>query len=427
MLYILYNVVTLLALPVIACSLLLQRKYRNGFVQRIGVIPREVRTRIKGRRPIWLHAVSVGEVLASVPIIKKIKSEHPDVKIVLSTITNTGNYTARQKVPEADCIIYFPYDYFFIVNRVIRIINPLIFIHTETEIWPNFLLALEHHHIPSVIVNGRISLKSCRRYKVFGWFFRHVFNKISAFGMQSLIDYQRVIEIGAAPEKVLLTGNMKFDQKIAPFFAQEKRRLLEDFYLNAEDKVFIAGSTHSGEEEIILDTFAELLGKHPRLVLVLAPRHPERFQEVEKLVKNRGFELARRTQMKEQMPLVRPRVILLDTIGELSHAYALGDVIFVGGSLVNIGGHNILEPLVHKKPVIFGPNMQNFPEITLTLKESGAGLEVASREELLAQVERLLSNESEAGVLGERGFAVIRKHQGATDRNMDIINQFINR
>jgi 3-deoxy-D-manno-octulosonic-acid transferase len=425
--YFLYNLVTFLALPIIVGAVGVHKRYRAGLLQRLGFIPPHIKAQLKGARPIWLHAVSVGEVTASIPIIKKIKEEHPQLKIVLSTITATGNHTARQKIPEADWIIYFPYDYFFIVNRVINIINPCVFIHTETEIWPNFLWTLHRHGIPSVIVNGRISLYSCHRYKLFGKFFKGVFDKISAFGMQSYIDYQRVIDIGVDPRKVLLTGNMKFDQRISDFTPEKREELLKDFDIDHEDQIFIAGSTHSGEEEAILDIFHPLLKEHPRLILILAPRHPERFQEVEKLIKERGFILVRRTQIKKDKLSFRPQVILLDTIGELSQIYSIGDVIFVGGSLVNIGGHNILEPLVYKKPVFFGPYMQNFSEIAQTLEKAGAGILVKTKEDLLVQARKILNNKEYALSLGEKGFKVIKEHQGATERNMELINRFIQR
>jgi len=425
MLYFFYNLLILLTIPIVAGSLVLRMKYRKGFLQRIGIIPKEVRSQLKGSRPVWLHAVSVGEVIASIPIIKKIKQQHPNLKIVLSTITNTGNYTARQKIPELDSIIFFPYDYLFIVNRVISIINPCIFIHTETEIWPNFLWALERHRISSVIINGRISKNSSRRYKMFGWFFKKVFNKVSIFGMQSSVDYQRVLDMGVDPKKILLTGNMKFDQSNPDFTKQKKNRLLNDLNLSHENKVLIAGSTHSGEEEIILNVFKQLIEGYPQLVLILAPRHPERFHDVEKLVKERGLNVIRKTQITKKNLSLHSQVILLDTIGELSIAYGLGDVIFVGGSLVDIGGHNILEPLVYKKPVIFGSYMQNFSDIARLLIESEAGILVKTKEDLLSQAEKLLRDEKTAKKLGKKGFAVIRRHQGATEKNMEIINRFI--
>ncbi len=423
--YLFYNILSIIAFPVLVVALVVRRKYREGLCQRMGFIPKSVHDQLKGVHPIWIHAVSVGEVIASIPIIKKIKEVYPQKKIVLSTITSTGNDTARKKIPEIDFLIYFPYDFFFIVKKVLTIINPCIFIHTETEIWPNFLFFLHQREIPSVIVNGRISSKSCRRYKLFGWFFKKVFNKVSAFGMQSLVDYQRVIDIGADPQKVLITGNMKFDQKTPDVNDRHKEELLNELNLGLEDKIFIAGSTHSAEEDIILEVFQQLIKEYSNLILILAPRHPERFSEVEKLVKKRGFVVHRKSQIKKYQHLLRAQVILMDTIGELAQFYSIGEIIFVGGSLVNIGGHNILEPLVYKKPVIFGPYTQNVSEFVNALRESGAGILVTTKDDLLFQAQKLLNNKEEAQMRGERGFQVIKVNQGATEKNFAIIKRFL--
>jgi len=391
----------------------------------MGFISNSVTAQLKGVHPIWIHAVSVGEVIASIPIIKKIKKVYPFKKIVLSTITSTGNDTARQKIPEIDFLIYFPYDFFFIVKKVISVIDPCIFIHTETEIWPNLLFFLHQKAIPSVIVNGRISSKSCRRYKLFRWFFKKVFNKVSVFGMQSLVDYQRVIDIGADPQKVLITGNMKFDQRTPDISDRYKEELLNGLNLGLEDKIFIAGSTHWPEEGIILEVFQQLIKEYSNLILILAPRHPERFSEIEKLVKKKGLTVYRKSQIKKHQHSLRSQVILLDTIGELAQFYSIGDIIFVGGSLVNIGGHNILEPLVYKKPVIFGPYTQNVSEFVNIVIEAGAGILVNTKDDLLFQAQKLLSNKEEAQLRGERGFQVIKVSQGATEKNFAIIKRFL--
>ena len=244
--------------------------------------------------------------------------------------------------------------------------------------------------------------------------------------MQSSIDCQRVIDIGADPKKVLLTGNMKFEQKISFLSLTEKENFLKELNLNSEKKIFIAGSTHAGEEEMRLEIFQELLKNNPHLVLIIAPRHPERFSEVEKLVKKRSLSVTRKTQIQtDSPPSPTPQVILLDTIGELARTYNIGDLIFVGGSLVNIGGHNILEPLIYKKPVLFGPYMQNFSEIAQALQDSGAGILVNSKEELLTQAERLLADQKAAQALGEKGFQILKVNQGATEKNMEMINKFI--
>ena len=423
--YIFYNILSIIAFPVLLVDLVARKKYRDGLCQRMGFMPKSVHDQLKGVHPIWVHAVSVGEVIASIPIVKKIKEVYPQKKIVFSTITSTGSDTARQKIPEIDFLIYFPYDFFYIAKKVITIINPCMFIHTETEIWPNFLFLLHQKEIPSIIVNGRISSKSCRHYKLFGWFFKKVFNKVSAFGMQSLVDYQRVIDIGANPQKVSITGNMKFDQKNRDTNDRCKEKLLNELNLGLENRIFIAGSTHSGEEDIILDVFQQLIKKYLNLILILAPRHPERFSEVEKLVKKKGFAVCRKSQIKKNQHLLKSQVILLDTIGELAKFYSIGELVFVGGSLVNIGGHNILEPLVYKKPVIFGPYTQNVAEFVDVLLEFGAGILVTTKDDFLFQAQRLLSDKEEAQRCGERGFQVIKVNQGATEKNFEIIKRFL--
>ena len=423
--YIFYNILSIIACPVLLIAWVARKKYREGLRQRLGFIPKSVAEQLKGVRPVWVHAVSVGEVIAAIPIIKKIKEIYPQKKILLTTITATGNHTARQKIPEIDFLLYFPYDFFFIVKKVIAVINPCIFIHTETEIWPNFLFFLRRREISSVIINGRISAKSCRRYKRFRWFFKPVFNKVSAFGMQSLVDFQRAIDIGTDPQKILITGNMKFDQKKPNEDERHKEELLKELNLGLDDKIFIAGSTHLGEEDVILDVFQQLIKKYPQLILILAPRHPDRFSEVEKLVKKKSFFVCRKSLIKKYPHFSKPQVILLDTIGELAQFYSIGEIIFVGGSLVNVGGHNLLEPLVYKKPVIFGPYTQNVSEFVKILTESGAGIVVITKDDLLFQAQKLLGNKEEVQMRGERGFQVIGVNQGATEKNFEIINRFL--
>jgi 3-deoxy-D-manno-octulosonic-acid transferase len=253
-----------------------------------------------------------------------------------------------------------------------------------------------------------------------------VFETIAAFGVQSQIDYDRVVDMGVDPDKVVLTGNMKYDQNISDAMEVVREDVRSSLLLNDRTDVFIAGSTHAGEEDIVLNVFQRLIESHPRLVLILAPRHPERFHEVEKMTKRRGLVVRRKTAIdRKNVNDGDAQVILLDTIGELSQIYGIGDVILVGGSMVNVGGHNILEPVVHRKPVLFGPWMYNFSEVTDTIRESGAGIQVRNEEELLYQAQHLLNNKEGAKRLGEQGFTVFQRHQGATDRNMELINRFI--
>jgi 3-deoxy-D-manno-octulosonic-acid transferase len=363
--------------------------------------------------------------MTTIPLIRKLKEKYPDQKIVLSTVTVTGNYTATLKAKEADAVIYFPYDYSFIVKRVIKIIHPKLFITLETELWPNFLRALKNSHIPSVVISGRISKGSYHRYRWTRFFFSKVLANIDAFYMQTDVDAQRIINIGAPKERVITVGNLKFDQSLPTLTSEEKTQLYNMLYVPEGQKLFIAGSTHRGEEDIILDIFKSLKKKHTDLILLLAPRHPERFNEVANLINRHRLRGIRKTALSKHSQANRYDVILLDTIGELSKLYSIGTIIFVGGSLVEIGGHNVLEPVVYKKAVLFGPHMDNFLEISGYLRNNGGGLQVQSKEELLAHAEKLLSDDTVRNELGEKAFEIISHNQGTIEKAMEIIGKFI--
>jgi 3-deoxy-D-manno-octulosonic-acid transferase len=416
--YVIYNLLltlaTILLLPVILFKLITVPKYRGGLTQKLGQIRKDVRRIIKGTRPIWVHAVSVGEVMAAHPLIRELKKKYPDRKLILSTVTVTGNYTARRRVPEADAVFYFPFDYSCIVRRVIRRINPAVVLVAETELWPNFFRELKRAGIQSALINGRISAKSHRNYLKFKSFFRLVFSQVTLFCMQSEEDASRIINIGADPGKVIVTGNLKFDQKIP--LSQSN-----PVSIPTGKRVITAGSTHRGEEAVLLETFTRLREKYPMLTLILAPRHPERFDEVEGIINNAGYDCQRRTTLKGAVK----DVLLLDTIGELRTFYALCDIAFVGGSLVKVGGHNLLEPAAMKKPVIFSRFMFNFKEISEALMSAGGGIMVKDKNELYEQLDSLLADPERARNIGERAFRVIAVNSGAAKKTLEAIGGLI--
>jgi 3-deoxy-D-manno-octulosonic-acid transferase len=416
--YIIYNVflifATIILSPIILFKLITVPKYRGGITQKFGRLRKGVMRALQGTRPIWVHAVSVGEVMAAHPLIRELKKKYPGRKLILSTVTVTGNYTARRRVPEADAVFFFPFDYPWIVRRVIRGINPLVVLIAETELWPNFFRELKKAGIPSAVINGRISLKSYKNYLKFQKFFSRVFRNVDLFCMQSDSDALRIREIGAAPEKVIVTGNLKFDQKLPT------TRSLPAM-IQAGRKVITAGSTHRGEEAVLLEIFTQLRIKYPELLLILAPRHPERFDEVNGLINQAGYECQRRTRLTG---LVKD-VLLLDTIGELRAFYSLCDIAFVGGSLVKVGGHNLLEPAAMKKPVIFSRYMFNFKEISEALISAGGGIMVKDKNELYTQLDNLLSNKDLANRMGERAFQVIEANSGAATKTINAISRLI--
>jgi len=417
--YILYNtllmLLTALLSPVILFKLITVPKYRGGLLQKLGFVPASLLNMLKGSRPVWVHAVSVGEVMAAHPLIRELKKKYPTRKLILSTVTVTGNRTARQRVPEADAVFYFPFDYPRVVRRVIGRINPVVVLVAETELWPNFFRELKKARIPSAVVNGRISPHSYNNYLKFRGFFAQVFANVDRFCMQSEADAVRIGEIGAAPDKIIITGNLKFDLKIQSFQPSP-------VLIGRGRKVITAGSTHRGEEAALLDIFRRLRRKFPELALIIAPRHPERFDEVEGLINKSGFECQRRSKLGGG---ALRDILLLDTIGELRSFYAVCDIAFVGGSLVKVGGHNLLEPAAMKKPVVFSRYMFNFKEISEALVSSGGGIMVRDKEELFIKMDNLLSNEEYAKRMGNRAFGVIEANSGATRRTVDAISGYI--
>ncbi len=424
----LYNIllalVTIVTLPLLVGLLASKAKLRSGLRERLGFLPDEVKYRPGNARPVWLHAVSVGEVTASVPILRALRRRHPDLPIVLSTITSTGQQTARQKVAEADHIIYFPFDYYPIVRRAIRTVNPRLFIHTETEIWPNFLWGLKRRDIPSVIVNGRLSERSMRGYRRFGFFFRRVLEAIVIFGMQSERDGERAVAIGARPDRVRITGNMKFDQAEPELEEGEREALRAALKIPLDGRTLIAGSTHPGEETAVVEAFKRLRASWPDLRLLIAPRHPERFDEVTRMADAAGLSTARKTEL-DAGGSGEPEVVVIDTIGELARLYGIGDIIFVGGTLAPVGGHNVLEPIAYGKPVLFGPHVQNIPDIAAALIEAGGAVQVDDADALFRAASKFLDDPAALEEAGRRAYSILEPNQGATERNLAVVEQFL--
>ncbi len=423
-----YNIMlsffSLVASPLFIWKMFSAYKYRAGFFQRLGFYPKYKTIGNGAERPFWIHAVSVGEVLATVPFVKKLMADRPHLPLIVSTITPTGQKVAQEKFPDIDKVIYFPFDYPLSAHQALKRIDPRLFIHTETEIWPNFLFMLGRKGIPSVIINGRISARSCKQYGWFRFFFKRVLASISVFGMQSKEDCLRIIRIGADPEKVFITGNMKFDIPDTPF-SQEKVDLgRREMGFSNQDLIFVAGSTHSGEEEILLEVFLRLKIDVPRLRLLLAPRHPERCNDIEKLIIRKQISLRRRTQIMTDQEHGESDILLLDTIGELAQSYLIGDIVFVGGSLVPVGGHNLLEPIVYKKPVLFGPYTDNTIDIVTELKKVNGGIEVYNEDSLFNEALKLLNDPKYRERMGQAAYGIIEAHRGATERNFGVVQKF---
>jgi 3-deoxy-D-manno-octulosonic-acid transferase len=418
----LYNVLLtgflLLYSPVIVLRSLFREDFRRMWHERLGGLPAR-----PGERPVWVHAASVGEVLCTLPLIRRIRKACPSVPIVLTTMTRTGNETARRQVPEAERICFLPFDHPLTLRRGFGRIGPRLLLIAETELWPNLLGLCRRKGVPVVLFNGRISNRSFKRYLALRFFFARCLGCVSAFLMQTEEDRLRITVLGAPPERAAAAGNIKFDQAPPAFTEEEAAGVGRSLGVGEDGPVLIAGSTHPGEEEIVLSLFMALREEHPGLVLILAPRHLQRLDEVERLLKAKQVSWRRRTAPAGQDGSAR--VILLDTMGELGKLYALATLVFVGGSLVPVGGHNPLEPLLFGKAVLFGPHMFNFREMARLLVEGGGAVQVRDAEGLEAEAGRLLRDEAVRREMGDRGKRLLEVNRGATERVFRAIEPFL--
>lgn len=369
----------------------------------------------------WIHAVSVGEAITAAPLVEGLRRLYPDLPLVVTTVTETGAGVVRERFGDLATHRYFPLDLPGAARRAVDAINPAFLVCMETELWPNVLRALARREVPVMIANGRISDRSFRRYRLVRRPLRRVLAGIRVFAMRSDEDARRIIALGAPAERVVVTGNLKHEARADPAGAVDlwRRRL----GLAADQRVWIAGSTHRGEEEAVLDAHARAASRHPGLGLVLAPRHPERAGEVVALVRGRGWPAVRRTELPAQRPA--RAVIVLDTVGELAQLYTLGDVVFVGGSLVPAGGHNMLEPALRGKPVLYGPYTTNFREEAELLVAAGGARVVADGGALGGEIERLLGDADAATRMGRAGQQAVAARNGAVRETLELIGRFL--
>lgn len=409
--YFIYNIlVPLIALifsPVIALAFIIQPKFRAGFWKKIGFYfyPQDE------RETIIFHAVSVGETNAIEALIKKYRECNPDKRIVLTTTTKTGQEVAIKKLAETvDIVTYFPYDFVFSVNAFLNHFKPSKIVIAETEIWPCFLSSANKKGIKVYTVNGRISPRSYNGYKKFGVFFVPILDNYEKLLMQSKDDAKRIIDIGAYEPKVKVMGNLKYD--ITPNMTiQEVKSLWLDMGVE-KSKVFIAASTHQGEDEIVLEAFTKAKSKIPELKFLIAPRHPQRFEKVESLLRASGFKYGKRS---ENANFIEKDIIMLDTMGELSKMFAICHVAFIGGSFSNTGGHNPLEANIWGKPVLSGPNIFNFKEVYNLVLDKKAGKIVKNSNDLLNELLLYIESAATYKVACTGAASIFEENNGAID------------
>jgi 3-deoxy-D-manno-octulosonic-acid transferase len=428
--YALYSVLIVAFCAVMSPYLVYQavryRKYIRNLPQRLGYLPRSFNH--DADESIWIHAVSVGEVLTARALLPELRERYPKLRVFLSTTTMTGQQIARNNLQYVDEVFYFPFDLGFIVNRTLTLVKPRLFIMMETELWPNLLRACHRNGVRTMLVNGRISSRSYPRYKLARPFFRRVLRHVDRFCMQSDESARRVVDIGAEPQRVVVTGSLKFDSLEIPGASapadRGRNRVLRYFRMSAGRPVIIAASTLRGEEEPVLDAFQRIRATLTNALLIIAPRKPERFDEAERLARRAGWNVARRTELRVD---AEPRcdVVILDTIGELAQVCQVATVVFVGGSLVDAGGHNILEPAVFGKPIVFGPHMHNFTEIAQTFIDNGAAIQVRTGRELETVLLELLGDPVRRATLGAGARALVEANRGARNKTLTSIAQVL--
>jgi 3-deoxy-D-manno-octulosonic-acid transferase len=423
--YLLYSMLTaagmLLLSPYFFLRGLRTGKYVHNVRERLGFLPADFpRNRAGVPQAIWVHAVSVGEALAALPLARRMKEQFPGRPLYVSTTTATGQQLVRERMDFADGVFYFPLDWVGPVRRALRAVNPALVVVLETEIWPNFLRECRRGGVPVLFVNGRISDRSYGRYRLAnaltGGFLQRVLQDGEEFLVQSEEDARRLRSLGAPAERVVAAGNLKYDlapPRDSPFVAWLEEQASK---LNRRP-VLVAGSVVEGEERAVLEAFAAVRHRQPSALLVLAPRKPERFDGAERLASTAGWNTVRRSRASLDKLLPEDaEVVLLDTLGELAGLYRLADLVFVGGSLVPVGGHNILEAAAYGKPPVFGPHMQNFREMAARFLAASAALQVQNGEELGKAWLRLLENAALRESMGRAASQIVDENRGATDR-----------
>jgi 3-deoxy-D-manno-octulosonic-acid transferase len=432
---ILLHLFLILLIPYFLFKMITLKKYTGGLGERFGRISRRKKDRLEGGPVVWVHAVSVGETKAVLPVIKLLKERHPDIKVLFSTITGTGQSIAgTEGMGLIDALIYYPLDLTWVVRGMVRNIRPALYVVVEKEVWPNIIRVMEEHAVPVAVVNGTISQKSFKRFRRLKFFFAEIFGKMSFFGASSEGDRKMAVEAGVRGEKAVTTGNVKFDltpPRLDPSALESLKAAVGGAGgAGGGDakKIIVAGSTHPGEEELVLEAFIRLKAVEPDVRLVLAPRHPERFAEAESIVKKSGLGYSKRSSGGAPVA----DVLILDTMGELMNVYSLGDVALVGGSLVpGIGGHNLLEPAYFARPVLYGPYLTTYLGMAEMLEAGGevsgggGGVRVDGADGLYKALKGLLSNDILRKKTGENARKVVESNRGAVERTVEALERLL--
>ncbi len=408
--------------PVLAWRIVVHGKYRTGWREKLFG---QVKPRVGNRPCLWFHAVSVGEVLQLEPVLKELRVREPGLEFVISTTTPTGRSVAESKFPR-DTVCYFPLDFSWAVREAIARLRPTAVVLVELELWPNFILHARRAGVPVALINGRLSERSLRGYRRLRPLIARLLRSLAAIAVQNPTYAERFLELGASRERLSVTGSIKFDRVETNRRNPKTLELRAAFGIGESEPVFVAGSTQESEESAAIDAYLAVRPRFPNLRLILVPRHKERFEEVARLVESRGLPLCRRSTASNGATRPgkqdgRAPVLLLDTLGELAACWGLADVAFVGGSLTNRGGQNMIEPAGYGATVLFGPNTQNFRDVVERLLSAEAARVVQNGGELTAALADCLSHPERARAQGTRAQELVLAQQGATQRTIDIL------
>ena len=425
----LYNILMILVavvgLPLFAFRFVRERRFRERLRHNLGFFAPETLAKVAGRRPVWFQAASVGEVVAASSIIKEFKRQLPDIPVLISSGTASGYEMAQRILPEADAIIFYPPDLPWLPGRIVNRVQPRAYVPVETELWPNFIRAARQRSIPVVMVNGRIGERSVDHYRQLRSMFTKMLGTVARFCMQSTIDAQYVIRLGADPHRVVVTGNTKYDQNYSSVTDSEKASFFAELGYTGAGPILVAGSTHRGEEEILAEVLRDVRAVLPAAKLLLAPRDIPRCESIVELFRRQGFTAELRSKMATMTDPAGVSVVVLDTIGELGRLYALAELVFIGGSLVPHGGHNILEPAAHGKPIIVGPHMFNFKDTYALFSGRDACATVLDGRELSLKILEILTNRALAQCMGQEAAAIVVENQGAAARTVENLRQIL--
>ena len=427
MFWIVYNlffpVVFLFMLPKFLSRMVRRGGYWQHFEQRIGHFGHGTKEQIRTHRRIWVHAVSVGEIYVALKFIAAYREEHPDAYFALSTTTSTAHAIGRKEIDSRDVLFYFPVDLPVVIKKVLRIVNPLQLILIEGEFWPNLIRLASNRGVPISLVNGRMSASSYKGYRKLKPLTADVLRRINPICVQGEVDAERMIGIGALEKQMHVMGTVKFDvAERDPAGEQVAREVFEKIHVPADAVVLLGGSTWPGEEAVLCSLYKQFKAKYPKLFLVLVPRHVERADEVVQCLEEAGLSFVRRSQLDDFAGGETPEVLFVDTTGELNNFYSMADIIFVGKSLEEHGGQNPIEPAMHGKAVVVGPNMENFPAVMPIFLKNEALLQVEDVRALERGIEQLLSDPAYAQALGQRAAKVVAENRGVIQRTIALLD-----